>query len=120
MLDSIAAARFARGMPITHALLESWAHPYRKPRPPVAEPDARDSRTNSSTARRGRGLGGLQSSSRRGGGGGGGGGGGTMLLAVDVRRSAACNLLLQSELAAAGLAVDTVAAEDNLELWRAR
>ena len=27
MLDSIAAARFARAMPITHALLEAWASP---------------------------------------------------------------------------------------------
>ena len=33
MLDSIAMARFARGMPITRALLESWASPSRKARP---------------------------------------------------------------------------------------
>ena len=47
------------------------------------------------------------------------GGGCTALLAVDVRRSAACNLMLQSELAAGGLVVDTVVVEDNLEVWRA-
>jgi len=27
MLDSISAARFKEGMPLTHALLESWSHP---------------------------------------------------------------------------------------------
>lgn len=36
MLDSISAARFKRGMPMTHALLEAWAHPTRAPHSPPA------------------------------------------------------------------------------------
>ena len=60
MLDSIAAARFARGMPITHALLESWAAPNGKAAPAeLATFDSTATITAPPTRRR------LLSSSRR-------------------------------------------------------
>jgi hypothetical protein len=65
MLDSIAAARFERGMPITHALLASWAHPS------TAEPAATSGVTETPAPRRRW----RRRRRRRGGGGGGGGGG---------------------------------------------
>ncbi len=51
MLDSIAAARFRTGMPMTHALLEAWAAEHDPPREP--SPSAGGSRQARSAARRG-------------------------------------------------------------------
>ena len=64
MLDSIAAARFARGMPITRALLESWSRPPAKPRASPRPAHAEGQRTNASGGMDGGGGGG----NRRGGG----------------------------------------------------